>query len=197
MVHQYTSFCYLILFLISRVNDKYFSLLLVLFVVLGLSFQLVFPGSPLPVINDRVGRGLTAFFGGILFSLYENKLRKINPIILLVIALGTEALMHFTRTYLTVQFVFLVCPAILLLCRRISFDKLKCRSAFSYLSIISFDTYCWHVFLITVLTEIHLNYNSIPIMLGYIILAFIIGFLSYHFIEKPIKRRLLQSHHRL
>lgn len=184
-------FCFLVLLIISSVfkakSHKDMNTIFLILVISGCVLEYCLWGSfgkELPILNRCVGRGLTSFFYGVLFSREQKTFAKIPSIALIVLLIGSEIILHKTIVIPEIFFTIIICPLIVLLCQRIT-PRLKLPgNIIINLSSISFSVYCWHCLVLMIMSTLNFNYGNRMMMLLYLIIMVVIGSLSYYGIER-------------
>ena len=196
--------CYLIFYLVNYISGK--RKINVNFLYLGMVFLgmgIVSFKINLPFLNNSAGRGYYSFFAGILLAnflaLHKSKINKFS-IVAIIMILGTVLTVVYNARndkefddYYWLTFVFF--PSLIILAETKVAQKLFSADFWSLLAKIAYNVFIWHVCM-----EIIMNYllQTVPVfaqqtewqmMLIVLFLDWIVGFLSYRFIEKPIEAK--------
>ncbi|MCM1040112.1 MAG: acyltransferase [Roseburia sp.] len=158
----------------------------------------------LPFLNLSAARGYGAFFFGIIFARYMNEGKIRNWMkagsVLAVLAIVFSYFFTFARSIIVRYgfeeayiLTFVLYPAIMII---LDFPFIRKICDFKVLGVLgrcSYDVYIWHVpmlvFFYNLLkaANISLEVSSLPCMAGFTLAMWIIGILSYYFIEKKIR----------
>lgn len=153
----------------------------------------------LPFFNSYSGRGYMAFFWGLIlanfFQIIDKKLQLVKTGAFIGILVIVFFIVHgYTQNiqYITTFFLW---PFLIFILRGASVFSITGKRIWIVLSQWSFGVYIWHAvvmriyyFLPEFITRYLLNLYA---MIGLLFILWVIGFLSYQFIEKPLTKKNL------
>lgn len=195
--------CYCIFYFLNylsnrcKLNVKYLYVLMIFMGIGILTYNL-----NLPFINNHTARGYYAFFFGVLLKEILEKIQEskfviiVSFIIWLIIPLMIVYVPWFVNNGINYIMTFIFYPSVIILLNTNFIKRVFNSKIFGKLSEISFDVYIWHVpvFLAMILLlqflGITIDFNRVEVMLGYLLLTFFIGTISYLCIESPINKYL-------
>ena len=157
-----------------------------------------------PLLNNATGRGYTAFFTGIcLYMLCEKyQIHRKKPVIFGTLIFTIVFWLLFAFKYEAVekdqQFlcIFVVWPSLILLLRTRLASRLFSHPIFGILGNIAFDTYIWHANVLKCFSIVAITFGITDklytrnILILFAAVSWMIGVLSYYFLEKPIVKRI-------
>lgn len=155
----------------------------------------------IPFFTIDIGRGLCGFFLGVLFRHFLEKYPIHHKHITWITAgglLGFLVILYVKRTEyfsdLWYVLCFLIYPAIILIFKSKPAERIFFDEKLKYLGGIAFNAYIWHVavlrFLLIVINLKAVNLKSITAMVLMTCIIFLIGGISYFFIEKPVEKKI-------
>lgn len=149
----------------------------------------------LPFLNEYSSRGYVSFFFGVLLGKYMNT-RKISKkmwcgslfafLLMILITVNCPELVG------SHVLTFIVYPALIIVFKYPSVEKLFHYSWIGTMGKISFNVYIWHncmfplMYLLKAYFDWHIHLQSMTTMLMFAILAFFFGTLSHFFLEKHL-----------
>jgi len=196
--------CYILFYILVKFNKKNnITIKFIVMVLLGIIIQRT--RLELPFFNSYTARGYYSFFFGALFSIYFNnyKLKNSIKIVSLAVAIiipffilgDNKIIIKLTKYILP----FLYYPSLIII---LNFDVLKNKifsnkgKVLNYIGEVSFNVYVWHVCGVLLLNIINKYYNlninlsTYKIMFIFTFFLYIWGIISYHLIEKPLRKIL-------
>lgn len=194
--------CYAIFYFLTFLSNKkniscvYAYLLMI---IIGVSYTTY--AVNFPFMNEYTYRGYYSFFYGILLAkMHANtKVKKFLEIAspLLIITIGL--LLAFDYDFVdggSINYVltFIFYPAIITILKTDIAHKVFKYKIIGIFAKISFNVYVWHwsmlpaMYIIIHALDLDINLTSITAMVGFLIISYIIGGISYYFIELPITK---------
>ena len=170
--------------------------LYIFIILLGCGVQTY--GINLPFFNQSSARGYYSFFTGILLAMYlkKHEVTKKSVVGSTGIIIGFISILVLKSEWIEngVNYLvtFLVYPAVLMC---FSWEPLHGIFKHKYigkLGKITYDVYIWHnvnfvvMYIIIKILNLNINLYSYKTMVIYAIIQFVVGYLSYHIIEKPL-----------
>lgn len=195
--------CYVIFYILCALSKKlqcsplYFFVAMVLFGVGIHTF-----GINKPFQTWQMARGYFSFFFGVLLAAFvaRNVISKKLTAASIAVLVGAGILFYHKEYALREPYVyiltFLVFPALILLCETVTAKKIFRHKVWGTVGSITFHVYLWHspmfplMYCLLPLMGITLNFSARWTMYLFLLVAFVIGTLSFFFIEKPINRLL-------
>ena len=192
--------CYAVLYLLTWLSDKlgiakqwlYVGMILLGASALTYSFNL-------PFLNFYSARGYTAFFTGVClemlfarYPIYERKSWGICGVLFLAL-FWLLSKFYYSAVEADMRFltIFLLWPCVMLVFKTPVMSRLLSQRFWGVLGAISFNAYVWHADLIKIINTYcrwsgQNFFRNRPAMLMFGVAAFLVGAVSYRFLEKPI-----------
>lgn len=157
-------------------------------------------GINLPFLNASSSRGYYAFFFGIILAgiLKEKKIGKQELAVSCSVLVLITALIVWKSDFMSngINYImtYVYYPALIIVCKADIIRKLLNKNIIGKIGRISFDVYIWHnpfyilMYIFIKIFKWNLNLNSYRTMIGYAIVCFIFGGISFYFIEQPLTR---------
>ncbi len=157
------------------------------------------------VFNSQQGRGIEAFFSGVMLALYldKNVIRKKEYLLAgLLLFIYSICLIFwpqgvsFGKTHL---YNFFITPSLIILFSSNAVDRLFSLKIWNKMGKICFSTYTLHVALIYFLFIVEdqlglkVDHAHEVILVFFVILALLIGSIAYYCIERPLGRYLIKK----
>lgn len=160
-------------------------------------------GINLPFLNGSSSRGFYGFFAGVLLAAVMPKLRawRYSAIISLLIVVFFFADFRYKNgslEYLPFLLTFVFYPALVILLQSSPIHRVTGAPFWGKWAKITYSIFIWHfpayLFVFLVLPLLHINPASAANQVCMLLFACLmqpIGWLSYHFLEKPWNRKML------
>lgn len=196
-------YCYVLFYisfrLMKRVSNKsrfYQFVVPMFFMVLGMVI-LKF-GIEIPFANEYIGRGLFAFFCGMIIGVVIDRIRLSDRWLLpITLPLLILSILPFCFSYLceSKPYIILVCYAnILFLSNSQCLNRIFDKPVFELLANISFHAFCFHLpvrnllmrFFIFDSFKLFVFSHGLISMILYMLIVYAISYLTYQTIEKPL-----------
>lgn len=184
--------CYCIFYLICLIPRKTdqikVNLVFVMTVVAGVIIWILFFDTTF----GNISRGLMSFFGGLVFAAATEKKKKTLPGPVWIVILLAGIWLADISYYALDRFIgsFVICPSVIMLSRSRILNRIADSKIMNLLVKASFNTYCWHLFGLMILSTFPLNFNSVWLMLLFAAVMTGLGIVSYYLIERPVSDRL-------
>lgn len=193
--------CYLVFFTITYLSQKHdvpyiYSYIFMIMLGCGIITYKI----DLPFFNTSTARGYYAFFFGLLLAIFihEHKLKRVHYYLatFAVVVITYILVFHFQwlKNGLNFLLTFIYYPAILFVFLSKPIEKITNYRIIGELGKITYNIYIWHIpnYLLALIMIELLNF-SIDItaqqtMYAFGAICFIIGVISYYFLEKPIQK---------
>ena len=195
--------CYLLFFLVTKLSNRLRIRQLYIYIACILTGAAICSSETLLfVLNPQHGRGIEAFFAGVVIALYlKGRVPEKKEYILAVFILFTYSLLmifwpqglSFGKTHL---YNFFVSPSLIILFSSHFADRLFSSKIWNKLGKICFSTYVLHValiyflFVLEDLFGVKVDYAHEVVLVVFVILALFIGGIAYYCIERPLGRYL-------
>lgn len=200
--------CYVIFYLITftakrlKVSPFYMYAAMVLLGIIIHTYNMDYP-----LLNISAARGYCAFFFGLLFAKYMNEIKISNWVKAgSVAAVGCIVFSYFFTFARSVIvrygfeeayiLTFILYPAIIIILNFSCIRKICNCKVLGILGKCSFDVYVWHLPVLVFFynlqkaVNISVNVHSAQCMIGFTLVVWVIGILSYYFLEKKIREFL-------
>lgn len=187
--------CYIIFYIITKISKKIkISPFWLYGAMIAVGVSMITFHMQYPLLNDYSYRGYICFFVGIFMgSILKNKKDLISKLSLLaIVPLIIGFVAYLKNFYGYYMIAFIIWPSLIILLQSNIFNKITKQPLWSKAAKISYDVYVWHCPLLHLLLGIvmvnKINvYNTVPFMILTLVLAVIIGCISYWCLEKPIQ----------
>ena len=190
--------CYICFYLIAYLAKKHhWKLEWILLMVIVITQNLLQKDCIAPFFRLDSLRGYQCFALGMLLGGFVAAYRVHQPLaglctVVMAVCIGFWI---FAPAFIETRgsFVFLFCPALILLAQTKTAQKMFHHSTWGTLSAISFNVYVWHstlqALLALIMPQIAFS-QTIGGMLLFTLIAWFIGTLSHYFIERPLNNHL-------
>ncbi len=151
----------------------------------------------LPMFGNTNLRGYQCFSMGLLLAWFGKHYRITKPLVALCVsAIGLVwGFICFANSYIDSgkAFVFLVCPALIILAQTQTINRLCRHAVIRWLSDVSYSVYLWHVVVQILLYILAYDYMHAAIpshMYVFIAICWAVGAAMYYLVERPLRKRL-------
>jgi len=190
--------CSAVFYLLAWLSKKHgWNLMWVMVFVVIACQNLEYTYTGLPVFAGDPLRGMRCYALGMLLAGFVAKYQIRMPLAILCAALfaACVAFIVFAPAYIDADsaFVFIMCPALILLAQTSTAQRLFCHSAWRTLSSISFNVYIWQSTLQVLLALVAPSIVFSQTVGGLYLfsgIAWAVGTLSHYLIERPLTQYL-------
>ncbi|KRE51054.1 acyltransferase family protein [Paenibacillus sp. Soil724D2] len=193
-----------ILFFFIIYYSKYYKLFFIAMIFLGLTIYHAKLNSPF--FNEGIARVLIGFFIGCLTCDFNNYLGELIKKYLVLIGIGVIIILSVIASIFyghkvlgdwALVYTIMYYPIIIILLLNIGLLRgILSLKPFAYIGEVSYSIYLWHfplqlmVNTLDNILELHINYSSKKVFIGFVLLTLIVSIISFEFFEKPFSKFL-------